>query len=772
METRKIIDVTNRKRRFNAVARFSWPLPGLAFCRALALAAFSMVVLHASIARCANPEAQRKANDQPAMPGWLNDITRVAYTDLPNIQPLGDWPEKFIADCAAAKVQLIFSRAHSGEGWTGLAWKSAHGDPDPKMEGRDGTRDVLRLCRQHGIRYIPYYWAQREPAALGVAHPDWRSVNSKGKPTSYFCFNTAYRDLVRSRIVELVKEVGTDGIFFDMFHARGDECYCGACNEKFRALSGQEPPVKEDFDSLLWQQWVDFKYRSIEEAMRDFNRAIKAANPEAALVVNSWNAWVYRNPHNIRNSIRVAECVDGMLEETGWYDSVDASFFAFPALHNFMSWHLGGLCKDKRAFMWSSPSYLRTAPVNYVEAATRVLTIMTNSAVPAQSVPGRDVMARYMADIAERDSFVRGDRLYPWCGMVVSEKTELWYGRDDPKNRYLKGVYGAFQTMMERHLPVSLVTDRELELGKLDGYKVLFLPNCAAMSDPEMETVRRFVHDGGGLVATYETSLYDGHARTREAFGLADVLGVTKLDALDTHRLVMSFDAKQGNNAALYFPPTHPWTADPVIQETLSARTSTQSAPNLTHHVPLNARMLLVEATPAARSPIRITTTTTEQGTNAIKRSNNAGVVESTYGKGKVIYLPADLSSSFFRYGSEHLARMLELALRATASAPPPVEVAAPRIVQMMTHQQGNRLVVHLLNDVSSLGRSQNTAGESLYQRREVIPINDIAVTFRDEKLSRFLLVPGDKPLQATRTDGGLRVLVPRLDIHCMVVAE
>ncbi|MCX7826911.1 MAG: hypothetical protein N2689_15340, partial [Verrucomicrobiae bacterium] len=65
----------------------------------------------------------------PPTPKWLYDITRVAYTDLPNIQSTGDWPEKLIEDCAKAKVQLLFSRAHSGEHWNELGWKSAFGKP-------------------------------------------------------------------------------------------------------------------------------------------------------------------------------------------------------------------------------------------------------------------------------------------------------------------------------------------------------------------------------------------------------------------------------------------------------------------------------------------------------------------------------------------------------------------------------------------------------------------------------------------------------------------
>jgi len=719
-----------------------------------------------------HPAWAQAAIDCPPTPDWLYGITRVAYTDLGNASFSADWPDKVIADFGAAGVQMMFSRAHNGTGWEGLGWKSAYGEPEAAMKGEDGTRKVVSLCREHGIRYIPYYWAQREPASLGEAHPDWRCRNSKGNPTAYFCINTSYRDLVTDRIVELVKEVGVDGIFFDMFHARADECYCEACKARFREATGEDPPVQEDFDSLLWQQWVDFKYRSIEAALLDFNRAIKAADPEAVLLINSWNAWVYRNTHNIRSSIRVAECVDGLLEETGWYDTVDPSFFAFPARHNFMNWHLAGLCKRKRAFMWGAPSLAGWLPLGRLEPSIRVMTMLTNGCVPAHSVPGRDVLAQYMADTAEREEYFRNSRLLPWCGLVMSEKAELWYGRDDPKGRYVKGIYGAFQAMIERHLPVSLVTDRELELGTLEDHEVLFLPNCAALSEAEMETIREFVRNGGGLVATYETSLYDEHGRRREDFGLAELFDAKVAGEFDNRQMRIPWAARQVHAGHIYFPPEHRWSNDPVIAETLGVRHVHQPTSTITHHVPLHCRMLLVEPADGAASPLRLTTAETDAQDAEVKRTNTVAVIESTYGKGKVIYLPFDISWSYFRYGHDYLGRIIELALREVAAEPPPIEVEAPAIVQAMTHVQGDRLVVNLLNDISSFGRSQNVAAESLYLRREVIPIHDITVTFRDQGLKRFTLVPGGAELDPETTTDGLRVAVPRLDGHCMVVAE
>lgn len=734
---------------------------------AAAAAIFVAAFLHAAD-RAPDPAGY----DAPPPPAWLEGITRVAYTDLPNTHKIEDWPEKVIADFAAAGVQMMFSRCHSGDGWQGLGWRSQHGAPEPRMGDRDGTREVVALCRKHGIRYITYYLAQREPECVGQAHPEWRAVNADGKPYHYFCYNTGARGLVRDRIVELVRDVGVDGVFFDMFHGRANECYCAACREKFRALAGQDPPAKEDFANPLWARWVEFKYRSIEDALLDFNRAIKAANKDAALIVNSWNAWVYRSRNNIRSSIRVADCVDGLLEETGWYDVVDPSFFAFPARHNFMNWHLAGICRENRAFMWAAGTLPGWRPVPETEARIRVATMMSNGSVPAHSVPGRETLAAYMKDIVARDKYFAGSRLAPWCGLVVSERSELWYGRDDPKERYVKGVYGAFQAMLERHLPVSLVTDRDLELGRLEPHRVLLMPNCAAMSDAEMETVRRFVREGGGLVTTYETSLCDPYGQARDGLGLADVLGARGKGDFDNRVMRVSFSGPKISSAHMFFGETHRWSQDPVILETLRLGSVHTPEEKINRHVPLHCRMLLAEAQDGKASALKLNAYRAGKGDAQGEAITAPALIESRFGKGRVFYFPADITWSFFRYGHEYLARLIELAVREAAGEPPPAEVAAPACVQAMTHRQGDRLVVHLLNDISTFGRSQNVLGESLYLRREILPIRGIRVTFRDKSLRNIRLVPGDVALHPEDTRDGLRVTIPEIGIHAMVVAE
>jgi len=55
--------------------------------------------------------------------------------------------------------------------------------------------------------------------------------------------------------------------------------------------------------------------------------------------------------------------------------------------------------------------------------------------------------------------------------------------------------------------------------------KTLILFNTSSMSDVSIEAVREFVTEGGTLIASGNTSLFDEHGRARSDFGLHDVFG-------------------------------------------------------------------------------------------------------------------------------------------------------------------------------------------------------------------------------------------------------
>ena len=114
----------------------------------------------------------------------------------------------------------------------------------------------------------------------------------------------------------------------------------------------------------------------------------------------------------------------------------------------------------------------------------------------------------------------------PWAALLVSEQTRQFYAGGQIMERFLAHALGVFRVGWEEHLPITLITDLDLRAERLAPYKVLILPNAAALSDAQVATIREFVQNGGGLVATCETSLFDELGHPRPNFALADIFGV------------------------------------------------------------------------------------------------------------------------------------------------------------------------------------------------------------------------------------------------------
>ena len=85
------------------------------------------------------------------------------------------------------------------------------------------------------------------------------------------------------------------------------------------------------------------------------------------------------------------------------------------------------------------------------------------------------------------EAFELGDRVSPyfagttptrWAALHYAEHARDALAPDESGQwkQVLYPLYGAYRTLLRAHLPVGVVTDSQLEQGRLDGYRVLFLP--------------------------------------------------------------------------------------------------------------------------------------------------------------------------------------------------------------------------------------------------------------------------------------------------------
>jgi hypothetical protein len=112
--------------------------------------------------------------------------------------------------------------------------------------------------------------------------------------------------------------------------------------------------------------------------------------------------------------------------------------------------------------------------------------------------------------------------------------------RTDQYGAYIRGIE---RVLLENHIQYGFVTDTDFSPERLKGVKALLVPNAAFMPDKDAGIIREYVKNGGGLVASHETSLYDERGNERGGFGLADVFGLRytgcRMDtSYDTYQLI------------------------------------------------------------------------------------------------------------------------------------------------------------------------------------------------------------------------------------------
>jgi hypothetical protein len=81
---------------------------------------------------------------------------------------------------------------------------------------------------------------------------------------------------------------------------------------------------------------------------------------------------------------------------------------------------------------------------------------------------------------------------------------------------------GMTNALMRARIPYLPVHADHIERDSAN-FKLLVLPNIAAMSDAQIEAIKKFIDTGGSLIATGETSLYNEWGDTRDDFALGDI---------------------------------------------------------------------------------------------------------------------------------------------------------------------------------------------------------------------------------------------------------
>lgn len=649
-------------------------------------------------------------------------------------------------------------------------------------------KDVAEY-RRLGIRILAVY----PPCLQGEVyekHPDWRRIATdtleipQVDPARFphggmLCLLGPYGDFFIDVLAEILTTFpDVDAFSFDGLHY-GGVCYCRHCRDDYRVETGREIP-KVDMDDPAFRRYQHWADRRMENLIQRMQARLKGIKRTVALLTWTTNAGRFGHFRDIPRNMpaRMNLLLDAPDQEF-WLDESNRGATVVPAFANAYLWavtdHRVGF-SEPYLMSHGNPYGKDSFPAHEVER--RMLLALAHGAFPSIAVGQpphlQDAIYHCLGEVQRRKPWITHKEPEPWAALVMSDNTRNFYGRKPGlvEERYLASVFGFFRAALEEHLPFTVINDWNLTTDALKRYKVLLLPNTACLDDTQAAAVREFVRDGGGLVASLDAALCDEFGDARAGLALADVLGVSflgpapartgrppagGLDVNFTRNLDAGYWEKRKNIWDLRIEPGSPLDS-PRLRDYLGRAPVTFKG----------QAVRVATNTPSARVAATLTPRSDTPG-----ETIPAAVIH-TFGRGRVVYLPAGFDSAYYLYPYPYQRLLLRQAVDWAASAPPPIAVQAPMCVHAVATRQkkaGERLVVHLYNDVNTTA-FHALPNDDVPLREETIPIHDIAVTFRGYRLGRIHLEPGGTTLEPRRDGETVTVRVPMLTLHSMVVAE
>jgi hypothetical protein len=637
-----------------------------------------------------------------------------------------------------------------------------------------------------GVRILGVY----PPSLQGEVyetHRSWRRIpnNTKEIPSidmkkfphgGMLCLLGPYGDFFIDVLAEIVtKFPDVDAFSFDGLHY-GGVCYCENCRANYRKDTGKEIPNADmnDPEFRRYQHWAD---RRMEDLVRRMQTRLKGIKPEIALVTWTTNAGRFGHFLSIPRNMpaRMNLLLDAPDQEF-WLDETNRGTTIVPAFANAYIW-----ATTNHRVAFSEPYILShgnpygkdSFPPHEIER--RMMLALTYGACPsiAVSQPANLQQDLYaiMDEVQRRKPWLTHKSPEPWAALLMSDNTRNFYGRSPGKveERYMAAVFGTFRTMVEEHLPVAVINDWNLIELDLAKYKVLILPNAACLDDSQVAAIERYVKNGGGLIASLDTSLFDEFGNPRKNFALGDVLGVEYRGLPDAK---VKDKEEIDVNFALSIGPDY-WEKHKNVFDFKQDPTSILNQGKVKTYV---GNQQVTFKGPALQVAMKGADT---RSLGTIRSKTGAAdltaVIGHDCGKGRVVYFAAGFDAAYYLYSYPYQRLCLKHAIEWAANSKPPVAIEAPMCVHSTVMRQtkdGERLIVHLFNDLNTTSNHALPL-DDVPLREEVVPIHDIAVTFHGRyRIRKVHLEPEGKELQLTETRQGNCVTVPSLGVHAMVVAE
>lgn len=664
----------------------------------------------------------------------------------------------------------------------------------PKWE-KAGDRDLLReqveAAHRLGLKTRTYLNAHFYGDDFYLEHKDWAQIKADGSPidTLYghgysMCVNTSYRDKIYTLIREIAdREV--DVIFLDGPAYYPGACYCASCAGRFREEYGFDLPAREDWRNPKWRRFVMFRYHSIARFLEQGQDVLREGGYKSLLYSNNsgqvWPSWSF--------ALSAEDAYGGQsiigMESYQYYTAPSG----VPMWFQGWTTKLANSIKRGKPFCLflstsHQPWYRQNIPdreylVGKVQGLANGAEMFEDSGFARDALPeGRrifDTARKYERYFQNSKSRARiavvwsrrtGDFFFEIPPKAISEeaqaRVEMAQGQTpgvqagdfleaqriaawkfESEKRIVEEARGFYEALLRLHVPFDLISDLNLNSEELARYRVLILPNVACMSDGQIEDVKVFVESGGGLIASYKTSMFNELGDKRADLGLKDVLnasaGEEVMGALKWDYMVIKKD--------------HP------VVEGIPTSKSHYTDQRL---IPSPEFLLQTQVPEANKIALQLEPARARYG-DLTQETRFPTITSSQYGKGRVVYFPGTFAGQYWNNGFLDYLKIIENSIGWAGGQVRDIQVDAPETVEITSFKGENWSLIHVVNFAYALRRPFS----------HVFPVENISFTTEAErKPSSVKALVSETPLQSIWKEGSMTIILPELSLYEAILIE
>ena len=491
---------------------------------------------------------------------------------------------------------------------------------EAEKEQLENSKKLAFFCKKHGIKVGVYVGSTIGFETFLLERPDakeWFVPDFMGQPVLWdskqpfrkrvYFMHPEYINYIKKVVKIAIEDLKVDLIHFDntseraegpiFFHPLAREDFRKYLRENytpeilkerlgFSNVEYVEPPLFSGpistINEPLFQIWTDFRCRQLADFYGEMERFIRGLNPETA---------VENNPCYGLSGINT-EWACGMdyprlLSHTDiiWTEEGDEADYSEDGIliSKIRTYKMAGNLKNK-IFTYTGESALQMAEA--MAYNRQCLGMVGGMLAGYELTEKRDnigfdnpySLGAYTEDIEQMKKKAEYIKYYHKNfeyyrdidniadAAVLHSYSTTAFNNDRP----YQSLYLFEQALIQGKVPFDIIYDDNLK--NLSKYKVLVLADVECLSDEKLELIRKYVEEGGGLVATEHTSLYTEWRRRKRDFGLT---GLFKIDAprwLGTKypEIVLDIPAVRnriGEGRVVYIPEVMPAVKKPPAAE-------------------------------------------------------------------------------------------------------------------------------------------------------------------------------------------------------------